>query len=67
MIQKLKGERGTKIVVDNKEEAVTESDSEYGGVWEDESDLEEDVDWVHISLDDCENLEGSTILGESIV
>ena len=49
VIQKLKGERGTKIVVDNKEEAVTESDSEYGGVWEDESDLEEDVDWVQVS------------------
>ena len=27
----------------------------------------EDADWVHISLDDCENLEGSTILGDSIV
>ena len=38
-------EKGTMVVVDNKEEVILQSEVEYGGAWEDESDMEEDVDW----------------------
>ena len=38
-------EEGTRMVVNNKEEATTQSDAEYGGAWEEESDMEEDVEW----------------------
>ena len=44
-MKKLLEQKGTILVVNNKEEALTESESEYGGAWEDESDIEEDVDW----------------------
>ena len=36
-------------IKENEEEAETESDAEFGGTWENESDLEEDVDWQSVS------------------
>ena len=33
----------------NKEEAETESEAEYGGAWEEESDMEEDIDWPTVN------------------
>ena len=44
-LQKLMKQKGTMLVVNNNEEAQTESESEYGGTWEDESDIEDDVRW----------------------
>lgn len=38
-----------KEVIENEEEAETESEAEFGGRWEDESDLEEDVDWKSVA------------------
>lgn len=41
-------EKGTQMVVNNKEKAVTETEAEYGGAWEDESEMEDDVDWKQV-------------------
>ena len=38
-------EKGTRKVVNNEEQATTQTEAEYGGAWEEESDIEEDVDW----------------------
>ena len=48
----LEGDPPSAIELDikkNKEEAETESEAEYGGAWEDESDLEEDIDWPTVN------------------
>ena len=38
-----------KEIKEDNGEAETESDAEFGGAWEDESDLEQDVDWRSVA------------------
>ena len=48
----LEGEPSSALELDiknNREEAETESEAEYGGAWEEESDMEDDIDWPTVN------------------